>query len=410
MQLKKSILIIGAGREQIPAYQIAKKMGSIVIGTDRNPTAPAFSYADKKLICSTRDANYTLETVLEYSKNNKIDGVMTIANDVPFTVALIANTLGLPGISIQSAIYASNKILMKKQFMKYQIDTPKSEILGNKKNFFELVSKKKFPLILKPSDGRGSRGVLYLDESVDLDWAWNYVFDVSSNKELMLEEYISGDQLSVEGIFVNKKYHVISISDRNYNNLKQTKPHIIEDGGVIPSKHEGEILQEISRLVEKSALSLGINFGSVKADIVLSKNKTMIIELAARLSGNYLATHHIPWAFGVNIVDLVIKLSLGEEIDEKLVIPKHKKYLGVRYFFPEPGLITDIQGINNINSLDYVKILEFFYNVGDIQPKIQGHADRAGHIICEADSYFTALERVEDAVRKIKFITRPSKI
>mgnify|MGYP000740022803 FL=1 len=148
MQLKKSILIIGAGREQIPAYQIAKKMGSIVIGTDRNPTAPAFSYADKKLICSTRDANYTLETVLEYSKNNKIDGVMTIANDVPFTVALIANTLGLPGISIQSAIYASNKILMKKQFMKYQIDTPKSEILGNKKNFFELVSKKKFPLIL----------------------------------------------------------------------------------------------------------------------------------------------------------------------------------------------------------------------------------------------------------------------
>ena len=82
MQLKKSILIIGAGREQIPAYQIAKKMGSIVIGTDRNPTAPAFSYADKKLICSTRDANYTLETVLEYSKNNKIDGTFVGADRI----------------------------------------------------------------------------------------------------------------------------------------------------------------------------------------------------------------------------------------------------------------------------------------------------------------------------------------
>ena len=117
--MKKTLLIIGAGREQIPAYQIAKKMGLTVIGTDRNPNAPAFDFADQKLICSTRDANHTLETVLEFSKKKSINGVMTIANDVPFTVALVANTLSLPGISLQSARYASNKILMKNQFVKH---------------------------------------------------------------------------------------------------------------------------------------------------------------------------------------------------------------------------------------------------------------------------------------------------
>ncbi len=66
--MKKTLLIIGAGREQITAYQLAKKMGLFVVGTDRNPKAPAFKFADKKLICSTRDANHTLETVLEFSK------------------------------------------------------------------------------------------------------------------------------------------------------------------------------------------------------------------------------------------------------------------------------------------------------------------------------------------------------
>ena len=131
--MKKTLLIIGAGREQIPAYQIAKKMGLTVIGTDRNPNAPAFDFADKKLICSTRDANHTLETVLEFSKKKSINGVMTIANDVPFTVALVANTLSLPGISLQSARYASNKILMKNQFVKHGVPTPKLEILRNKK-------------------------------------------------------------------------------------------------------------------------------------------------------------------------------------------------------------------------------------------------------------------------------------
>ena len=203
--MKKTLLIIGAGREQIPAYQIAKKMGLTVIGTDRNPNAPAFDFADQKLICSTRDANHTLETALKFSEKNSINGVMTIANDVPFTVALVANTLSLPGISLQSARYASNKILMKKQFVKDGVPTPKSEILGNKKDFLTLISKKSFPLILKPSDGRGGRGVLYLDKSVDLNQAWDFVFEISDNKELMLEEYIIGKQLSVEGIFIKKK-------------------------------------------------------------------------------------------------------------------------------------------------------------------------------------------------------------
>ena len=166
---------------------------------------------------------------------------MTIANDVPFTVALVANALSLPGISLQSARYASNKILMKNQFVKHGVPTPKSEILGNKKDFLKLVSKKSFPLILKPSDGRGGRGVLYLDKSVDLNWAWNFVFEISDNKELMLEEYVAGDQLSVEGIFIKKKFHPIAFADRNYeddgNLVSRSKDNALITNPDIAKKH-----------------------------------------------------------------------------------------------------------------------------------------------------------------------------
>src|SRR3989338_1672253 len=109
-KLTKSLLIIGAGREQVPVYQIAKKMGLFIIGTDIDLQAPAFEFADVRLHCSTRNAQETLETVLEYAKVNSIDGVMTVANDVPFTVALVADNLKLPGISLRSAKLVSNKI------------------------------------------------------------------------------------------------------------------------------------------------------------------------------------------------------------------------------------------------------------------------------------------------------------
>lgn len=402
--LTKTLLIIGAGREQIPVYQTAKKMGLFVIGTDINPEAPAFNYADKKLVCSTRNAEETLETVLDYSKNNRIDGVMTVANDVPYTVALVAKNLKLLGIATDSAKIVSNKASMKERFIENNIPTPKYQVLKTKDEFLKKIQTMKFPLILKPSDGRGSRGVLYLDSSTDLSWAWNNSLKNSENKILLLEEYIYGDQLSVEGIFLDGQYHSIAFADRDYSNLQVTKPYIVENGGVIPSKYDGKILDEISQVVENAAHSLEINYGTVKADIVLSKNGPMIIEIAARLSGNYLATHHIPMAYGIDFVSAAINLTLGIKIKEEDLQTKKKKYLCARFFFPKSGTIKSITGIEKVKSLNYVKMLEIYRKEGELQPLIDHHAARAGTILCEGSTYEEAVEHANTAVNHIKFV------
>ena len=90
-------------------------------------------------------------------------------------------------------------------------------------------------------------------------------------------------------------------------------------------------------LIQEGAKSLGISWGTLKADIVIGSDGPQIIELAGRLSGNYLATHHIPMAYGINIVKSLISLSIGEHVKSEELIAKHKKFLGVRYFFPSEG-------------------------------------------------------------------------
>ena len=145
--MKKTLLIIGAGIEQIKAYQQAKELGLFVVGTDINPQAPAFDFADEKIICSTRNAQQTLTKIMEYSKKHTISGVLTVANDVPFTVALVANELKLPGISLQSAKLTSNKLLMKSQFLKFEIQPPLFEALKVPKEFFQKMKKRNFPLV-----------------------------------------------------------------------------------------------------------------------------------------------------------------------------------------------------------------------------------------------------------------------
>lgn len=401
--MPKHILIVGAGREQIQAYKTAKNMGLKIVGTDIDPNAPGFKFTDYSLICSTRNIDETLKTVIDFNKKYKLDGVFTIANDAAQTVAALTDSLNLPGISTHSAKLASNKDLMKNKFKEFSIPTPNFHIVKTYEEFIKKIPDLKFPLVLKPSDGRGSRGVLLIDDETDLMWAWSYSMKNSETKILLLEKFELGDQLSVEGIFIDKCFHPIAFSDRNYFNLSKTKPFIVEDGGVIPSKYKGKILDDISKLIQDAALSLQIDWGTVKADIVLSKNGPKIIEIAARLSGNYLASHQIPLVYGYDIISSIIRLSLGESIPNILDLPKPKCFLGVRYFFPISGKIKDIIGVEKIQNDSNVIMLELFRKIGDFQPNIESNIGRSGVIMCKEKTYENAIKIVDDYKNKVKF-------
>jgi len=400
----ETLLIIGGGREQVTAYKIAKNMGLIVIGTDMDIDAPALKLADHQLICSTRDVNKTLEEVTKFSRIHSIHGVMTVANDVPYTVAKVAHELGLPGILPEIALLTANKILMKNKFIENKVNTPEYLVCETYDDFLSNSKLIDFPVILKPSDGRGSRGVFYLEEGVDLKWAWENSIVSSENKKMIIEQYIHGPQLSVEGLIVDSKFHPIAFADRNYDNMVRTKPYIVEDGGCIPSKYDDIVLNNISKLMDEAAKSLGLNWGPFKGDIVLSEDGPTIIEIAARLSGNYLATHHIPMAYGVDLVGAMIKLSLDIPFNLSSLCPKNKKFLGVRYFFPPTGKIKEIVGIKKVQEKDYLKYLDIYIKPGDIQGDITNHTGRAGTIICEAETYNLAIQRVENAVANIEFV------
>ena len=115
--MKKTLLIIGAGPESIPGYQKAKALGLFIVGTDIDIKAPAIKFADDFINVSTYDIETTIKEVEKYNDNiRKIDGVICIANDVPLCVAKVAYHLELPGISVQSAEWSTDKVAMKKRF------------------------------------------------------------------------------------------------------------------------------------------------------------------------------------------------------------------------------------------------------------------------------------------------------
>ncbi len=401
-----SFLIIGAGIEQVRAYELASSMGYHVVGTDWDPEAPAFNLADDRIIASTRDPQDTLNAVIKYCQENPgypLAGVMTIANDVPVTVATVAEYFGLPSIGIKAAEIAADKMLMKRVFADNNVATALFRPVTEPQDILIAARDWNWPLILKPVDGRGARGVLLLDESMDLQEAWDESMSFSSVGRLMVENFIVGPQISTESMMIKRKCHTAAYADRNYGRLQQFKPYIIEDGGTQPARLTANQRWEINNLVESAALAMGISDGIVKGDIVVGPDGPCVIEIAARLSGGYFATDQIPLATGIDLVALAILHALGSDVTPDMVKPIRDSGVAIRYFFPPEGTIKCVSGLADLSDQPGICKAVLYCNEGDVIPQVKAHPDRSGFIIAMGSGRQEAEARVEKAIKSIVF-------
>ena len=405
--IKKNIIIIGAGKEQVRAYEIARKFNLTIIGVDKDKKAPALKYADYKIYASVRKISVikkTLRKFLKQKKINKINGIFTMANDVPFTVSSLSKAFGTKSISIQSSLKASNKILMKKSFYDFKVNTPSYKVIDSLSNFFKVLDVFKKDFIIKPSDGRGSRGVYLLNSQMNNKYLKKFFlksYYESTDRKVIIEEYLDGPQISTEGFFYKKKYITIAYADRNYSNLFETKPYILENGGSMPSKIENKTKKKIDELIKKACNSINIDWGTIKADIIIHKKKPYIIELAARISGGFMASHSIPLVYNFDLIEYSIKECCGL----KNKIPKIKRtklYMCQRFLFAKTGKIKKIIGINKLKKNNKIYFFNFSIKKGKYQKEIQSHTDRSGMLITFSKSYKDAIRLADKYISGIK--------
>ena len=403
---KRTILFVGGGQETIPGIKIAKSMGLHVVVSDMNPDAPCTAVADSFLNADTYNAQQTIQEVNNFQRDNKsIDGVICLATDVPLTVAIVAEEFGLPGIPVESAKIVSDKILMKDLFKKYALSIPWYKEVYNLDDLKDIVSKRGYPLVIKPVDSRGSRGVLLLTDDVDLEWAYSISKSYSPSNRTMVEDFLNGPQVSTESIVIDGNVSTIGFSDRNYENLDKFSPHIVEDGGELPSFLSLEDQNRIKAAVEKTASVLKIQNGVIKGDMVFSSECPYIIEVATRLSGGYFCSHEIPINTGVNFVKLAIKLALGDPISKQSIQVRNNTPVSQRYFFPKPGVVKKIYFPEWITKNPNIRLFEISVSIGDIILEATHHPSRAGQVITTGVDKNEALLLAKNVVRDVQIFT-----
>ncbi len=412
MAERPTLLILGAGIDQSYPIRMAREEGLRVLAADINPNAPSFGLADEAAVVSNRDTE-ALKQLCDASalKGHPVAGVLVMGADIPHVAAELALHLGVPGPSVNTGRWTTDKFLMKEQLSQAGVAVPwyaKVESVAQMRQLMRQHGGEKF--VIKPTDRSGARGVFLIHaSSSDVDAMYEEAKAEAYGSEVQLEEYIEGDQISTESILWQGKAYTPGFVDRNYEMLTRFAPHFIENGGIHPSKVKGPQRKAIEGLVERAAWALGIENGVAKGDVVITQDGTpMIIEMAARLSGGDFSESLIPLGCGVNIVKAAIGIAIGRQPDLPALTDKWERAVANRYFFGEPGTLTAIQGLAQARALPWVRKLDVHVKPGDAIGQIKFHAGRLGVFIVEADNRQQLSERIRHVYELVKFEITPA--
>lgn len=374
----KKILVIGAGYLQSFAIRRAKDLGYYVLAIDGNPNAMGFQYADEYETIDIIDE----ENCLQYAKVQKIDGVITAATDFSvLTVSRIAMELGLPGVNYEAVKTVKNKYLVRKRLFETKADDTGQAFEVNSLSDIDLIEDKiKFPVMIKPCDGSGSRGTSKACSIKELRLACIEAIKNSNSKKALIESFIVGSEYGVESFVYNGEIHVMGVMKK----WMTQPPYYAELGHAFPSNLSKVLEEKVEDVVKKAIKALDIDYGPVNMDVLITDNGSVhVVDVGVRMGGNLIYTHLIPLGTGVDYLGNVIKAAVGDDISFCVGI---KTSVATALLALKPGRIfsyPDIKSFQNKWNLQYVSFLK---KEGDTISLYRTNIDGCGYIVATGEN------------------------
>lgn len=397
--MQKRLLVLAAGILQVPVIKKAKEKGYYVIAVDGDSNAIGLQYADMAICANITDE----EIMLEIAREQHIDGVIHPCSEVSMNVmGRINDELGLAGITKEQAIRATNKHLMREAFEKDNAPSPKSILTDSAEDAWEhLQNDFSTDGILKPSRNSGSRGIAKVVRDMnkaDFINAYNIALNESRDKSVLIEQFIEGPEFSIEIIVWNGKVNVLTVTDKKTTGA----PHFVELGHNQPSCYSKEDVETLKSAAVAGVKALGVNNCACHAEAKLMNGKAYLMEIGARLGGDFISTELTHLSTGIDMVAAAINVALGIEPD--LSVKEEPKGACIRYFCPKPGRLISV---SNTEVLDdpHVYKKEIYVHEGDIIPEVTSSLSRSGHVIVIEKTPQKAIELAERLIREVKFDT-----
>ncbi|NMB01544.1 MAG: ATP-grasp domain-containing protein [Firmicutes bacterium] len=373
---KSKIAIIGASYLQLPLYLKAKELGIETIGFAWAIGAVAKKYCTKFYEISTTEK----EQILEICKAEKIDGILTIATDIAVpTVNYIASKMGLIGNSQRSGLLATNKFEMREAFKKNNINSPAFFKVSRIEDLSQIENKLKYPVIVKPVDRSGSKGITKVSEQNQLKSAVVRAISEAISKTAIIEHFVVGNEISVECISYKGQHNLLAITDK----VTSGPPHFVELEHHQPSNLSKELQTRVEQMTKAALNALEIEYGASHSEFIITPDDVYITEVGARMGGDFIGSDLVYLSTGYDFLQGIIDIALNQ-----FSTPVKTKHLhsGVLFYSKSTPMLKELTYTTSLKS----KIVRSQFDE-NLKDDLTESSNRSGYCIYQSSekiSYF----------------------
>lgn len=395
--MNKRVLIIGGNKRVLTR---AKSLGIEILSIQQKSvcTNELVELADKNYLVENYD---DITQIFELSKK--------IYEEHPFSCAVSLNEYALVatayvnemlhlrgGNPVSLVKLLRNKNVMREFLNKRNISPVLYEVGNKASDIFNFLQKVNNEIIIKPIDGAGSLGIFKLNNSKDINEVLIQLNNLKIDSFLM-EEYLDGPEISVEAFSFHGEHHIIAITD------KMIQENFVEIGHAVPSQISTYLKEEVSELVIKFLTAIELKDGPSHTEIKLTSKGPRIVESHNRIGGDNI-TELVRISTGIDIITLTFQWACNL-IEPKLDPITFDKGAAVRFIIPEPGIIEEIKGIEDVLAQPYTEALHLNVAIGDEVLPVKHSNDRSGYIIAYGHNTAEAKKNCDAILKKLSIKT-----
>lgn len=375
------------------------------------PGGPAYfeNYVDEIVHCETNVLEELLPHVHEAGARHPFDAFLTLAEYDVVVAAEVAVLLGLPTVSVEGVAVARNKALMRRRCAEHGIPMPAFRTVRTPEEAESAAAGIGLPVVVKPADETSSADVRLVESAGQAAEHVRLIRTRVENTrgqsryhELMVEEYLSGPEVSVEVLAEGDRYEVFGVTDKSVGGLG----YFVELGHSFPSGLPDAVVRACGDLAVDALRAVGFDLGMAHVEIKVTASGPKLIEINPRPAGGKI-TYLVDRALGIRSLELVTRQYLGRPLPEKVVPDKPVAGTAIRYLTASPGRVVSVGGRDRAAALPGVEEVVLKPKPGDEVRELRRNGDRAGHVLVVAETAQLAARTAEAAAKEIAIRTEP---
>lgn len=410
MQNRSLLFVNTAQRNKISTLQTAKDLGYnvLVVGTE----LPEFAkpYVDQFFHADPYNTDEVLDVLRKAYKEFPFHGVITFWDRDVMPVAIIANAFNLCGSTVDSAEKARNKRRMRESLKERGVAHPRFHKITCLEDAQQAASKLDFPVILKPVGASSSKGIFKVEDPSQLEDTYHQMTAVVRpdldtmysfySDEFLMEEFMEGQEVSVEGIVSHGEVYIAGITEKWVDSYFGEYQH------AFPARLPADLKEELMQLTKDSVAALGLDYCAFHTEIKITPAGCKIVEVNGRLGGDFINTHLVPLATGIDIVRANILAVMGEDIS---LVSTKMGGACIRYLIADKeGQVEGWEGIEEVLQMPGVVEFGVEKEAGSTValPPGKFYDTRLAYVVTSGEDTTQAIELAEAALEKVKCIIK----